>query len=377
MRFTIITYIQHSRKGNSYFSYAPYIREMDLWLKQFEEVEIVAPLSSKNGFPNAKSYSYPNLELTSVPSFNLLNFKNFILSVMKIPVIIFKILGAMKRSDHIHLRCPGNIGLIACFLQIFYPKKRKSAKYAGNWDPDATQPWSYRLQRWLLRNTFLTKNMKVLVYGEWPEQSANIYSFFTASFSKKTILEVQEKAFDAPYEFIFVGNLMPGKGLKMAVSLVQELQERGVQCSLKIYGDGPERASVQAYLDEGESEGVEFKGSQSLEELKEVYQRADFLILPSKSEGWPKAVAEAMFFGCIPIATAVSCVPWMLGNGSRGILLSKDFNYELEIQNSELERIVKLLKQPEEMKRMSEEAKEWSQQYTLERFEEGIREVLS
>src|SRR5690606_34200508 len=46
-----------------------------------------------------------------------------------------------------------------------------------------------------------------------------------------------------------------------------------------------------------------------------------FLILASKSEGWPKAVAEAMFFGCILIVTPVSCVPWMLNYGSRGILI--------------------------------------------------------
>ena len=31
-----------------------------------------------------------------------------------------------------------------------------------------------------------------------------------------------------------------------------------------------------------------------------------------------------MFFGCIPIATSVSCVPWMLGGGSRGILISEN-----------------------------------------------------
>ena len=47
------------------------------------------------------------------------------------------------------------------------------------------------------------------------------------------------------------------------------------------------------------------------------------MILPSKSEGWPKAIAEGMFFGCIPIATPVSCVPWMLADGSRGILVSE------------------------------------------------------
>lgn len=214
----------------------------------------------------------------------------------------------------------------------------------------------------------------MLVYGEWPGQSKNVKPFYTASFSEKTILNVQEKKFQAPYHFVFVGNLVPGKGLKMALNVIQGLQEKGVDCSLEIYGEGPERISMEAYAKEAEIKGIEFKGNRSLEELELAYQKAHFVILPSKSEGWPKAVAEGMFFGCIPVVTDVSCVRWMLGNGSRGILLN---NYELGIQNSELEQIVDILKQPEEMKRMSGEAKRWSQQYTVERFEEGIREVLS
>src|SRR5690606_8493945 len=96
---------------------------------------------------------------------------------------------------------------------------------------------------------------------------------------------------------------------------------------LEIYGDGPEKIPMRAYVEEVEIKGITFKGNRTLEELKLAYQKAHFVILPSKSEGWPKAVAEGMFFGCIPVVTAVSCVPWMLGKESgewreeRGILL--------------------------------------------------------
>jgi hypothetical protein len=31
-----------------------------------------------------------------------------------------------------------------------------------------------------------------------------------------------------------------------------------------------------------------------------------------------KAIAEGMFWGCIPVGTAVSCVPFMLDEGKRG-----------------------------------------------------------
>jgi len=136
-------------------------------------------------------------------------------------------------------------------------------------------------------------------------------------------------------------------------------------------------------------------GNCKLEELKEVYKASHFLILASQSEGWPKAVAEAMFFGCIPVATAVSCVPWMLGDGSRGILLpvvdrgewrvesgNKGKRKEESVPKSRewidesVDKIIELIEDPGEMKRKSMAAQEWSQEYTLERFEDAVKEVL-
>ncbi len=118
---------------------------------------------------------------------NLHPLKNCILSLIKIPIIIITIFKSCKKADHIHLRCPGNIGLLGCFVQIFFPKKIKTAKYAGNWDPQSKQPVSYKIQKFLLKNTILTKNMQTLVYGKWKNQSKNIKPFFTASFSDSEI----------------------------------------------------------------------------------------------------------------------------------------------------------------------------------------------
>src|SRR5690606_10604523 len=122
---------------------------------------------------------------------------------------------------------------------------------------------TYRLQRWILGSTFLTKNMTVLVYGDWPGHSKNVKPFFTASFPGKVILKVQEKNFTEKYVFIFVGNLVSGKGLKMALKLIQELQKKGVECSLEIYGEGPERIPMEAYVEEAGIKGIDFKGNRN------------------------------------------------------------------------------------------------------------------
>ena len=440
MRFAIFTHVEHQERKGRYYAYAPYVREMNLWLKHVDEVEVVAPQAPKGGDSLfGQDYIHSNLFFTSITALNLLSIFSTSKAFLKIPSIIFEIVGAMRKADHLHLRCPGNVGLLACICQIFFPGKPKSAKYAGNWDSEAKQPWTYRLQKWILSNTFLTRNMQVLVYGDWPDQFRNIKPFFTASFSEKEKAEVCKKTFSGAFTFLFVGNLVEGKRPLEAVKLVEELQNKNqqrlevpiksrelVNVRLEIYGDGPERHKLEKYVKDHKLEDLMFfHGSRPLEELKAAYQNAHFVILPSKSEGWPKAIAEGMFFGCIPIATPVSCVPWMLGSppapeggaknysfGKRGILIeefdtfqkSRQFEYfstspqgelknvsrtgfseTLEVTNKEwsedreqeVEKILNLLSDQERMKKMSEEAKKWSQEYTLEKFEAAIQEILN
>ncbi|WP_324721969.1 glycosyltransferase family 4 protein [Salinimicrobium sp. HB62] len=388
--FLVLTHVIHHSGGGKLMAYAPYVREMNMWFKNVGKTTVVAPFSGKGTFAKEEIYETASPDFKTIPSFDLLSLKNSLKAVFNIPVIAIRIFQEMSRADYLHLRCPGNVGLIACFCQLFFPKKPKSAKYAGNWDPEADQPWSYKLQKWILKNSFLTRNMAVLVYGDWPRQTANVRPFFTASFSENEIKEVRKKTFAEPFTFLFVGNLVAGKQAIEAIRLIKELIEDGSPGTLEIYGDGPEREKLEDFCKANELiDMVSFKGNKSLEELKEAYQRAHFVILPSRSEGWPKAVAEGMFFGCIPIASRVSCVPWMLDYGKRGVLLQNISQGQQIIVNGskqwavgsgqwaeDLEKISMLMNDPEEMQRMSKAAKEWSQQYTLEKFEAAIQGLL-
>jgi len=322
MRFAVITYIPHSIQNNRYYSYTPYIREMNIWFQQVNEVLIVAPADITSPVKKEEAYNINSLYFFKVPAISFTGIGKVLISLIKLPYIFFTVFKVMQKADHIHLRCPGNISLIGCILQVFFPKKPKSVKYAGNWDPGAKQPWTYRFQKWILGNTFLSRNIKVLVYGNWSSQSDNIVPFFTASFSEKE-KEFIAKDFEQPYKFIFTGNLVEGKGIFEAIDLIESLKNRGVNSELDIYGDGVLENSLRSYIQKKELRNlVKLRGRKSLEELKQAYKKAHFVVLLSNSEGWPKALAEGMWNGCIPVATPVSCVPWMLGEGSRGIIIS-------------------------------------------------------
>jgi glycosyltransferase involved in cell wall biosynthesis len=370
MRFVIISHVLHFEWEGRRYAYAPYVREMNLWGNHVSSFEIVAPAIRASPSAIQTAYSQKNIAFRKVPSFSFVSLREAILSLLRIPYILFRIFGAMRRADHIHLRCPGNMGLLGCVAQVFFPKKPKSAKYAGNWDPSAEQPLSYRIQKWILGNTFLTRNMKVLVYGQWEGQSKNIVPFFTATYPERKQTELVAKQFAAPWKFLFVGTLSPGKRPLYAVQLVEQLQQCGHSLQLDVYGEGPERAVLESYIEAHRLEAVvKLHGNQTADTVERAYNESHFLILPSKSEGWPKVVAEMMFWGGVALVTPVSCVPWMLDGGKRGILLS-------ETLATDVDKISTLLEQPQLLEIMAQNAAAWSQQYTLHSFEASIKKVL-
>lgn len=370
MTFCIITHVNHHQDQQHYFAYAPYVREMNIWLKYVDKVIIVAPLEQLEKTAIDSSYTGAAIQFKVVPSFNLTGWKSLLRAVFLLTKLFSTVYKAMQAADHIHLRCPGNMGLIGCFVQVFFPKKKKTAKYAGNWDLKAKQPWSYRLQKWILNNTFLTKNMQVLVYGEWEGSSKNIKPFFTATYSELEKEAVSPRNLNEGFRFIFVGLLTEGKRPLYAVQLVDGLLKLGVNASLHLYGEGVQRSLLESYIATHHLEKyIQLEGNQPKEVVGEAYKKSHFLVLASKSEGWPKAVAEAMFWGCLPVATAVSCVKNMLDSGNRGILLSMDLEKDIQA-------ILWHINHSEAYQEKSDKALSWSQDYTIEKFESEIKKLL-
>lgn len=370
MTFIIITHVPHLLQEKQYFAYAPYVLEMNLWIRQADKVIIVAPISAGSKTAIDCAYEHENIEFLSIASFDLLNLKSIGRTIYKIPKITMQIFKAMQEADHIHLRCPGNIGLLGCLVQLLFPNKTKTAKYAGNWDPKARQPWSYKLQKWILTNAFLSRNIQVLVYGEWAGSSKNIKPFFTATYTEADKVPLSPKNGKGTIPFIFVGTLVEGKNPLYAIQLVEALHKKGIPVALTLYGEGTERKRLEDYIRQQQLEKIiRLKGNQSQEVLKAAYQNSRFVILPSESEGWPKALAEGMFWGCVPIATAVSCISFMLDAGERGILLTNNLEKDiLQIQS--------LIQDESEYSRMRYEASDWSRKYTLDVFEEEIKKLL-
>ncbi len=371
MRFVVFSYAPLVHHNGQYWGYLPYIREMNIWVKHVDELVFVCPLNQgKVPADFAALASHVPVSVIQIKGFSFTSFASGCRSVVAIPGILLQIIKGCRRGDHLHLRVPGNVGLLTCLVQIFFPKKPKTAKYAGNWDPESQQPLSYQMQKWILNNTVLTRNMAVLVYGRWPADSHNIVPFFTASYGQVQARPVRHRTFSGGVKLIFVGKMTEGKRPVLACKTLGMLRQEGINASLEMIGSGPELPSLQRYARVHKLEPyITFQGELPPEVVAEKMREAHFLVFLSKSEGWPKVVAESMFWGCLPITTAVSCVPQMLGSGSRGTLVPPN-------AAAATAAIINWISGPEAWQSASKAAAEWSQQFTLERFEAEVVRLL-
>lgn len=370
MKLVVISNAPLIKKHNQWFAYSPYVKEMAIWAKYADAVAFCCPewknenglLISEIPFSVSRTFLLSDFNVKTISG----AFKAFF-QILYNFCIIFK---AMFWADHIHLRCPGNVGLLAAIAQIFFPHKVKTAKYAGNWDPKAISPISYRLQKAILSSTFLSQKMQVLVYGEWEGSTKNIKPFFTATYKESDKQDIAPRSLEGTVKIVFVGTLSSGKRPLYAIQLVEKLRNNGFSVELSLFGEGKERKSLEKYiLNKNLSGSIILRGNQNTEVIQKAYQESHFVLLPSQSEGWPKVIAEGMFWGCVPLATAVSCVPFMIDFGNRGVLLDVDLE-------NDAQHIQELIQEEERFQKMALNGMEWSRNYTLDKFEQEIKLLL-
>ena len=120
---------------------------------------------------------------------------------------------------------------------------------------------------------------------------------------------------------LFVGLLVPVKGLDLLFDALQRLADLSLTCVL--VGDGPLREHLDDRVQTEGMEGrVQFVGRRLAREIPCWMTAANLLVLPSLSEGRPNVVLEAQACGLPVVATAVGGTPELIEDGVNGLLVA-------------------------------------------------------
>jgi L-malate glycosyltransferase len=121
---------------------------------------------------------------------------------------------------------------------------------------------------------------------------------------------------------VCIGRLSAEKGVDLLVAALPGVRERVGDVGLVLIGAGPEAPRLEQQARAlGVSENILFAG---FRERPQRYLRFfDALVLPSRTEGLPLVVLEAMAAGTAVVASPVGAVPEVLEHGADGVLLAR------------------------------------------------------
>ncbi len=121
---------------------------------------------------------------------------------------------------------------------------------------------------------------------------------------------------------IFVGRLSVQKDLPTLIAAMSQVVQQTPDVELHIVGDGPERERLEQQVNQHHlTSHVTFRGWVGKEDIVECYQHADVFVLPSRYEGMPNVVLEAMACGLPIVATNIAGSNELVEEGVNGFLI--------------------------------------------------------
>lgn len=136
------------------------------------------------------------------------------------------------------------------------------------------------------------------------------------------VLAEQRRRAGATTKVLYMGWLERYKGIEDLLAAVHEYRSDLGAVRFIICGEGSLGAAARDYVEShGLRERVEFRGWVTGEAKTAALAEADLLVLPSRREGMPNVVLEAMASGLPVVATRVGAVEDTIEEGVQGLLV--------------------------------------------------------
>jgi glycosyltransferase involved in cell wall biosynthesis len=143
----------------------------------------------------------------------------------------------------------------------------------------------------------------------------------------------------APPRILYAGNLIASKGVEDLVRAFALLRQRGVNCGLRIIGEGPHRDALRAVAaDLGLADVIEWSNFVPQDAMPGEYGRSTVVVLPTRGneEGLGLTLVEALLAGCAVVGTHAGGIPEIVRHGETGLLARSEDPTDLADKLAEL-----------------------------------------
>jgi glycosyltransferase involved in cell wall biosynthesis len=203
--------------------------------------------------------------------------------------------------------------------------RRPSWKWIGFWHGVTREDRRVRLFHWLDRRLLRTAHRVVVMSEPQRQEFADLGP--RVSVIANAVIPRDRLGADADPWVVsgerpilaVVGRLSHEKGVDVFLRAAALLIAEGTTFSALVVGDGPDRASLEASARElGLADRVRFTGP--LGNMRAVYEAIDLLVIPSRSEGLPNVLLEALAHDRPVAATRVGAIPAVVDSPLAGAL---------------------------------------------------------
>lgn len=355
------------RKNEGSIVLEPPLREIESLSHNFSKIIWL-------GFKNSeqkdlcKSPSNSKFELVSMPKSGGNTFLakiGILFNIISYSKTVYKY---MKTADIVHFRMPSVPGIIGLIINLHFNKNKGWIKYAGAWV--GYQPFGYNIQRHFLK---YYKKLPVTILSK-KHSNGHLHFIPNPCLNnvelKKNNIKGLNKDFNGKVNLLFVGSLVPNKRPELLIKSYLKLKNHQNIGVLNIIGDGVSYEKINDLIkDNGDK--IKLRGYCTRNEIDHYYSISHLLVCPSKSEGFPKVIAEGMSFGCVPVATALTGIKDLIKHKNTGWLLD-----EKDTLNNLNDSLKNLLNNKQLISLLSKNAVKDSRIFTYDKFNKIIEKFI-
>ena len=121
---------------------------------------------------------------------------------------------------------------------------------------------------------------------------------------------------------LFAGTLWPAKGPEVLIQAFVDVLREVPHATLDIAGQGSHEGELRKQVENlGLSQGIRFLGAVPHDQLISLMSTSELFCLPSRGEGWPLVLVEALSSGCPVVATDIGGIRELINRKELGSLV--------------------------------------------------------
>lgn len=156
---------------------------------------------------------------------------------------------------------------------------------------------------------------------QFEKSAEKIVMTHTTSLTENDLFKRSDTCQNQQIKLLYTGRVVAEKGLINVLTALEKLRSDGFELSFQVIGWSDQKDDfLKLFLKEIDqkklNQYVSVVGYQPIEELNEVYNRADIFVNASTSdfEGFPRTIWEAMAHSLPVVATGVGSIPEYIGD---------------------------------------------------------------